>query len=211
MSRTIGLNNALAVFVREAYDVLSCDGELTLDRLLSLAGSLAGKASQFESLSVKKQHELIVEAVERALVLLSSSAEEEHVQKLKKYVLETLPILLNGFVYASEQKKVNSFWSRIGSEVLDVWRHVTSSTSVKKCAEISEKEVSQPPVMLEMKEQGVALEVVEGTPLGTPLGVPLESIVETAKVTVQESHLLQQPQQEEKSPRPSVQLSTTNS
>ena len=134
MPRTIELNNASAVFASEAYDVVSC-GTLTLDGLLSLAGSLAGKASQFEYLSVQKKHELILQSVEKALNRLSSAGlvEKERVQKMEVYVQETLPILLNGLVFASKQEKANTFWNRVRCEFADAWRQITSVSSAKKC------------------------------------------------------------------------------
>jgi hypothetical protein len=179
MTRTIELNSASAVFANEAYGVLSCD-ELTLDGLLSLAASLAGKASQFEYLSVQEKHELILNSVVKACQRLSSAGlvEKERVQKMETYIQETLPILLNGFVFASKQKKANSFWNRVGCEVVDAWRQITSSLSAKKYVETPAKEVSQTPTTLEKK----------------------------VEVAVQEP---QQQQQEEK-PLPSSQTATTN-
>ena len=148
MPRSIELNNAKTVFVREAYDNLSCD-RMSFGELVSLVGSLAGRASQFESLSVQKQHDLVLSAVKKALDLLSSEKPElsQKIQEAEEHLKNTLPIFLNGFEHAYRERKANSFWGRLNCELKEAWCELTRGV----CTEMAEvaKEDQQTPVLPE--------------------------------------------------------------
>jgi len=121
---------APSLFVREAYDTLSSSDDLSFGVLVSLAGSLAGKASQFESLSVQSQHAMVLEAVRKALTRLSSensadSVRSSQLEEVKRYMQETFPTLLQGFEHAHREKKANTFWRRLGCELVEAWHTLT--------------------------------------------------------------------------------------
>jgi hypothetical protein len=68
---------------KDAYDVLS-DGHVSFGEVVSLGGSLAGKANQFQQLSGLEKRDLVLGAVDRALKKILDQAGAEPVEDSEK-------------------------------------------------------------------------------------------------------------------------------
>ena len=162
-------------FVKEAYVALS-DGQLTFGEIVSLAGSLAGKVSQFESLSGQQKKELILTIVKKAMkqILAEKPELQEKLANLESFVEQTLPVVLHELQNALKNADANKFLNKVFAECKELWHAV----SCYSCSNVQEpvKVVKTIPCPLEKKlETDVA--VAAAPPAAVPAAVPAPLVV----------------------------------